>query len=164
LAFALILLGRHEEGRISADTAVAVDPNSALAHASQGCARTYGGDSVDAVAPLKTAIRLSPFDPFMAVFQHWLARSHYLSGDYAAAVSIARRGSQAYPNFFTPFRTLIAALGQTEHIEDAGNVMEIATQRFGATFKTLLQFATAEILPRDQLRLADGYRKAGVID
>ncbi len=163
-AFALILLGRHEEGRASADTAVKVDPNSALAHASVGCARTYGGDSKAAVAPLETAMRLSPFDPYMAVFHHWLARACYLSDDYAAAIAIARRASLTYPNFFSPFRTLIAALGQTGQADEAAKVMRIATERFGETFKTLLRFATAEILPSDQERLADGYRKAGVMD
>jgi TolB-like protein/tetratricopeptide (TPR) repeat protein len=163
MAFALILLARHAEGTASAETAVAVDPNSALAHASLGCARTYGGDSGGAVAPLEIAMRLSPFDPFTAVFLHWLARAWYLSGDYVAAISVARRAQQAYPNFFSPFRTLIAALGQRGQTEEAQQVMKVSTERFGESFRTLLQIATSEILPEDQLRLADGYRKAGVI-
>src|SRR5271163_4317478 len=74
LAFALLLMGRHDEALIEADLAVGLDPNSALAYAWQGFTRTFGGRPREAIEPLKTAIRLSPFDPGMSLFSIlWVA-------------------------------------------------------------------------------------------
>jgi tetratricopeptide (TPR) repeat protein len=43
LATALLLMSRHNEAITEADLAASLDPNSALAHASQGMTRTFGG-------------------------------------------------------------------------------------------------------------------------
>ena len=65
LAIALLRMGRHNDAMAEADLAVSLDPNSAWAHAYQGFTRAFGGRPGEAVEPLKTAMRLSPFDPLM---------------------------------------------------------------------------------------------------
>src|SRR5208282_3222311 len=74
MAYALTLMGRHDEAMTEADLAVGLDPNFALAHAWKGFTRTFGGRPREAIEPLKTAIRLSPFDPGMPLFSIlWVA-------------------------------------------------------------------------------------------
>ena len=94
-----MLSGLHQEAMTEADLAVNLDPNNAWAYASQGSARTFGGWPREAIEPLNTAIRLSPIDPQRARWLHHLARAHYFLRDYEAAVSIARRACQSYPNY-----------------------------------------------------------------
>ena len=43
-----------------ADTAVILEPNSAVAHGALGGARLWGGLPAQAIEPLQTAMRLSP--------------------------------------------------------------------------------------------------------
>ena len=111
LSYVLLLSGRHQESMAEADLAVGLDPNFAWAHAGQGSVRTFGGRPAEAIEPLNTAIRLSPFDPQMSRWLHHLARAHYFMRDYETALAIARQGCQSYPNYRPTYRALIASLG-----------------------------------------------------
>jgi adenylate cyclase len=166
LANALILLGRHEEAVAEADLAVNLDPNSPWAHFSLGYARAFGGRPQEAITPLMTAMRLSPFDPFMPAFLNVLARAYYWMGDYPAAVATARQLCRSFPNYQNPYRTLIAALGQTGQVGEAQRVMAEAMQRFGEDFRFHvgpLRAIPMEDRAEDREHMLDGYRKAGVL-
>jgi adenylate cyclase len=102
-------VGRHIEAITEADLSVSLDPNSAMAHGCQGVTRAWGGRPREAIQPLKTAIRLSPFDPAMSSFLFWLGRAYYLSADCPAAVATSRQVYQSYPNMRSAYRTLLAA-------------------------------------------------------
>ena len=69
--------------------AVSLDPNSAAAHGALGGARLWGGFPREAIEPLQTAMRLSPFDPLMPLWLHFMARARYWSGEYEAAIAVA---------------------------------------------------------------------------
>ena len=90
----------------------------------------------EAIEPLKIAMRLSPFDPSMPTFLHWLGRAYYWMGDYPAAVATSRRVCQSYPNFELAYRTLVAGLGQTGQADEAQRVTADALQRFGEEFRS----------------------------
>jgi len=162
MAYALTLMGRHDEAMTEADLAVGLDPNSALAHAWKGFTHTFGGRPREAIEPLKTAIRLSPFDPGMSLFLHSLGRAYYWMGDYPAAVATARQVCQSHPNLQSAYRTLLARLGQTGQAEEAQCVMAEALERFGGEFQSHLRGNAAENRVEDREHLIEGYRKAGV--
>jgi adenylate cyclase len=164
LAVVLLLMGRHAEAMTEADLAVSLDPNSAWAYGTQGNARAWGGRPREAVEPIKTAMRLSPFDPLMSFWQHFLARAYYWMGEYQEALVVARQVCQTYPNFQSAYRTLVAALGQTEQTNEARTVTAEALERFGENFRAAFLTRQAENRPEDQDHLIEGYRKAGVID
>jgi adenylate cyclase len=166
LARALVHAGRHEEAISEADLAVSLDPNSAQAYHCQGFARAFGGRPREALEPLETAMRLSPFDPSMPHFLHVLARAQYWMGDYPAAVTTARHLRRSYPSFQNPYRTLIAALGQTGQADEARQIMAEALQRFGENFRFHMQpvrTGALEDRAEDREHFLDGYRKAGVL-
>jgi tetratricopeptide (TPR) repeat protein len=159
--------GRHEEAMAEADLAVSLDPNSALAHAWQGGARAFGGQQREAIEPLQTAMRLSPFDASMPVILHWLGRAYYYMGDYPTAVATARQLCRSYPDLQPAYRNLIAALGQPGQASEAQHVMAEALARFGPDFRTLmapLGPTPMEDRAEDREHMLEGYRKAGVLD
>jgi adenylate cyclase len=167
LANALTHLGRHEEAMAEADLAVSLDPNSPWAHSSKGVTRAFGGRPRDAIIPLMTAMRLSPFDPFTPTFLNTLARAYYWMGDYPAAVMTARQLCRSFPNYQNPYRTLIAALGQSGQVSEAQRVMAEALQRFGEDFRFHmgpLRANPMEDRAEDREHMLDGYRKAGVLE
>jgi Flp pilus assembly protein TadD len=164
LASALLRMGRHNGAIAEADLAVSLEPNSAWGHHFQGFTRAWGGRPSEAIAPLETAIRLSPFDPLMTFFLHGLSRAHYYTGNYPAALAVARQICQNYPNHHPAHRTLIAALGQTGQAAEAQRVMAEAQQRFGVDFHTRYMGAPLDTRREDREHLAEGYRKAGVLD
>jgi adenylate cyclase len=167
LARVLMVTGRHEEAMAEADLAVSLDPNSALSHYCQGHARAFGGRPREALLPLEAAMRLSPFDPFTPFFLHVLGRAYYWMGDYPAAVATARQLCRSFPNFQNPYRTLIAALGQTGQASEAQVVMADALTRFGEDFRSLmgpLGPNPTEDRAEDREHLLEGYRKAGVLE
>jgi adenylate cyclase len=164
LSVALTHMGRHEEALAEADLAVSLAANSAWVYGYQGHARTFGGRPHEAIEPLKTAMRLSPFDPRLPSWRHFLGRAYYWMGDYEAAVGIARQTCQAYPYLRAAYRTLIAALGQTGQASEAQRVHAEAIERFGDDFPSRYTTRPAENRPEDHEHLIDGWRKAGVLE
>ncbi len=150
-----------------ADLSVSLDPNSPWAYLSQGHTHAFGGRPREAIVPLLTALRLSPFDPFTPMFLNTLARAYYLMGDYPAAVATARQLCRSFPNYQNAYRTLIAALGQMGQVSEAQRVMAEALQRFGEDFRfhmAPLRANSMENRVEDREHMLDGYCKAGVLE
>lgn len=167
MARALWMSGRHRESLTAADLAVGLDPNSAVAHGAQGGARLWGGRPGEAIEPLRTAMRLSPFDPLRPVWVHFMTRAHYWAEDYDASIATARSLLQTAPNFRQVYNTLIAALGQKGETVEARSVASEALDRFGDGFRRYLSLPLNELLelrPQDRDHLIAGFRKAGVVD
>ena len=163
LARAFWMSGRHAEALVQADIAVRCNPNSAAAYGACGGARLWGGFPRDAIEPLQTAMRLSPFDPLTPLWRHFIARAHYWSKDYEAAIVTATQVCEAFPNFRLPYCTLIAALGQVGNANEAHAVMDDALAKFGEAFRVLMRLPVGELLefrPDDRAHLIDGFGKA----
>jgi adenylate cyclase len=164
-ARALWMSGRHAESLAEADLAVSLDPNSAAAHGARGGASLWGGRPCEAIEPLRTAMRLSPFDPLVPLWLHFTARAHYWAQDYVSSVAVARQLRHSFPNFRQPYNTLIAALGQTGQINEAHEVMAEGLERFGEGFRRYMSLPLdelRELRPEDREHLIEGFRKAGV--
>jgi adenylate cyclase len=164
LARALWMSGRHTESLATAEIAVSLEPNSPAAHGALGGARLWGGFARRAIEPLRTAMRLSPLDPLMPLWLHFMARAHYWSGEYQAAISVASQVRQSFPAFRQPYNTLIAALGQVGRVDDAHAVMADGLALFGDAFRTLMLLPLddlRELRPEDREHVQDGLRKAG---
>ncbi len=163
LARALWISGRHAESLAKADIAVDLDPNSAAAYGARGGARLWGGFPRDAIEPLQTAMRLSPFDPLTPLWLHFTARARYWSEEYEEAIAVAHQLRHSFPNFRQPYNTLIAALGQVGRVDEAHGVMIEALARFGEPFRSFMSLPLSEIRelrPEDREHLIDGFRKA----
>jgi adenylate cyclase len=167
LARALWMLGSHEESLAEADLAVSFEPNSAVAHGAQGGARVWGGRPRDAIKPLQTAMRLSPFDPQIPLWLHYVARAHYLTQDYVASIRAAQQLRHSFPQFRPPYNTLLAALGQTGQVDEARVVLADAMERFNEAFRTYMSLPLnelRELRAEDREHLISGFRMAGLVE
>jgi adenylate cyclase len=165
LAIAMTGSGHHAEGIAEADLAVDLDPNSVPAYTAQGFTRTYGGHPGEALEPLRTAMRLSPFDPLRFLWLIYLSRAQYWTQDYQAAIVTCRQLQHSYPNLPQAYAGLMASLGQIGQIDEAGAVMAEARERFGEPFRFWVSLPLNEIRelrPEDRAHLIDGFRKAGL--
>ncbi len=59
-----------------AETAVALDPNLAPAHARAGYFKVYIGRAAEAFAGVETALRLSPHGPYQWAWEYWICDLH----------------------------------------------------------------------------------------
>src|SRR6516165_5320579 len=99
LARVLWVRGDHWGAQTEAEQALAISPNLASAHAELGAALVFSGRRSNGIAALEKSIRLDPRDPRSATRLNQMAIGAYLSGDYVAAVTIARRAIQSYPEY-----------------------------------------------------------------
>jgi pentatricopeptide repeat protein len=110
-------------------------------------------------------MRLSPFDPLLPLWLHFMARAHYWAQDYPASIATARKVRHSVPNFRQVYNTLIAALGQTGQVDEARTVMAEGLERFGEGFRVYMALPLNELLelrPEDRDHLIAGFRKAGL--
>ena len=97
LARALWISGRHAESLAKAAARGRPRANSAARTGRSAAPRLWGGSPREAIEPLQTAMRLSPFDPLIPLWLHFTARAHYWSGDYEAAIAVASQLRQSFP-------------------------------------------------------------------
>jgi tetratricopeptide (TPR) repeat protein len=110
-------------------------------------------------------MRLNPFgSPFHLGN---MARAHYLTGEYEAAVAVAQQVRRSTPNFPAPHVTLMAALGQLGRAEEARAVLAEALERFGDSIRFFMSpppNVVRERRPEDGEHVIDGLRKAGIME
>jgi TolB-like protein/class 3 adenylate cyclase/Tfp pilus assembly protein PilF len=155
-------LGRREEGVALLDRAIALDPNLAPAWALRGMGKGGLGKTVEAVADLEQALRLSPRDPRRWIAQHALAWTHLVADRYDEALAWAELVLQLQPNLGFTLRVVIAAHAQAGRLEKAQEAL--ATHMSiepDARISTLRASYLRRVTPQAFEILVDGLRKAG---
>jgi len=113
---------RHEAALAAAQRAIDLNPNFALGHLALGWARVFIGHFAEAVAPLHSALRLSPHDPFSFMFLNRLALAHYGLGNYEESVHYSQSAITSRRTYLTLI-VLLAGLGQIGRLEDARRIV-----------------------------------------
>jgi len=101
------------------EKAMHLGPSCAWAWAWGSATAGYLGEAREAVRLAERAIRLSPLDPFVHMFEHLLSQAHYLAGDYEDSVRWALRSAAANPRHAPNQRVLIAALVALDRLDQA---------------------------------------------
>jgi Tfp pilus assembly protein PilF len=111
---------RHGDARLSAETAIAVGPNSAEAYRTLADIQNYSGNPKAAVAAIGEAIRRNPKNAWI---HSWtLGHSYLLLGDTEAAVEELEKCVAGNPNFLPAHAYLAVAyheLGREEEAREA---------------------------------------------
>jgi adenylate cyclase len=136
-------------------------PNLAFAHHMFGAALIFSGRPKEGVAALERSMRLDPRDPRSELRLNQMALGFYFSGEYAAAVEVAKRAIRSYPDFPNPYRWLAAALGQLGRIEEAKEALQKAMAVVPASFQSSVRGPMPWMRPEDQAHMLEGLRKAG---
>jgi tetratricopeptide (TPR) repeat protein len=100
----------YREALALLDQALHASPNDAEALMWSSPTHAYAGDADEAVRRAERAIALSPQDPFLFRYQHFLCIAHYAASSYEAAADWGLRSARANPHYISNLRMTAAAL------------------------------------------------------
>ncbi len=110
-------LGRLEDALAEFESALSLNPNFSLAYAHYGLVLCWVGRWQDGSNAARRALRLSPRDPFSAIFNGVAAYAEFVGRNYAEAIRLAREAVRARSDFVGAHRVLTAAAGMAGEIE-----------------------------------------------
>ena len=157
------LLGFHERdlaaGLALTGKAIIHNPNSARAHAWGGWVFIYAGDTVQARARFRQAIRLSPVDPYIGTFRCGVGVSYFLERNLIEAHPLLESALQEN-EFPTTYRFLAATLAHLGRLDEAHGVIK---RLLLIQPNSTIAHAGRPYQNKDQVSLLhDGLRKAGL--
>ena len=98
LGFVLSLTGRAQRGIDELERALAIDPNMAIARATLGLAQIFVGRAENTDAHVLEALRLSPRDPYVALWFQQAGLAKLFLGDFAQALPWNKKSIDANRN------------------------------------------------------------------
>jgi TolB-like protein len=102
---------RFEDSLAEFELALRLNPNFALAQGYYGLALTYCGHWEEGDLAARRALRLSPRDPFSAVYYGIASYAQFVGRKYDEAMQLARAGLRQRGDFVGAHRVLTAAAG-----------------------------------------------------
>jgi TolB-like protein len=111
---------RPEEAVAHISKSVALNPNFALGHAGLGYAFACGGQPQRGLESLREAQRLSPLDPFLAMYAPVVRyMASFAMHDYEETVAVCRAMTTRHPNHVGARRLMTVSLGLLERADEA---------------------------------------------
>ena len=104
---------RFDDSLAEFELALRLNPNFSLAQGYYGLALAYCGRWQEGEEAARRAIRLSPRDPFAAVYHGIAAYSQFIGRNYDEAARLAREGIRQRGDFVGAHRVLTAATAMT---------------------------------------------------
>ena len=102
---------RYDDSLAEFETALRLNPNFALAQGFYGLSLCYSGRWQEADEAARRALRLSPRDPFSAVYMGVASYAQFLGRNYEEAMRLARESIRQRNDFVGGHRVLTAAAG-----------------------------------------------------
>ena len=150
LGFAELFMHRPERALAAVDRAVALNPNSADAHAVRGTVLNFLGRPEEGLAELELAMRHNPHHPDWYLTP--IGRAYYLLGRYDEGIPYLARLVDVNPEFIPPRAILAASYMAAGRSEDArAQVTELLQQNPTLTstqLRTMVPFSKEEDLDR----------------
>ena len=119
-----IIHHHYDEAIELLDRAVAAGPNDAETLIWTSPTLAYVGRTDEAIARARRAMVLSPQDPRMFLYEHFLSIAHYAAGDLDAAARIGMSAARARPNFTSNLRITVAALAGLGRLQEAAPMVD----------------------------------------
>jgi adenylate cyclase len=105
------------------DRSLALNPNSASAYCFSAWSRCCAGFPEIAIPQVQAALRLSPIDRNIFMFQSALAVAYCMTGQHEKAVEWGQRAVQEQPRWTGSYRPLASSLAHLGRIEEAKAVI-----------------------------------------
>jgi TolB-like protein len=110
---------RFDDSLAEFELALTLNPNFSLAQGTYGLALSYCGRWQEADLAVQRALRLSPRDPFSALYCGIAAYAQFVGHNYEEAMRLAREGIRQRSDFVGAHRVLTAAAGMAGQAEVA---------------------------------------------
>ena len=119
-----VVTRRHEDSLAAFELALSLNPNFSLAQGYYGLPLSLCGRWEEADESARRALRLSPRDPFSAVYYGIAAYAQYVGGNYDEAMRLSRDGLRQRCDFVGAHRVLAAAAGMAGQQEVAATALQ----------------------------------------
>jgi TolB-like protein/Tfp pilus assembly protein PilF len=164
LALGLVYLfgRRFDDSLAEMELALRLNPNFSLAQGYYGLVLCYCGRWQEGDSAARRALRLSPRDPFSAVYNGIAAYAQFIGRDYDKAMALAREAVRQRADFVGAYRVLTAAAGMAGETGLAGNaLLELRRAQPNISLDWLLtQMPIKETA--EMQHYVEGFRRAGL--
>jgi TolB-like protein len=142
---------------------VELNPSFALGHAGLGYALACGGHPERGLEALKQAHRLSPRDPFLAVYSPTVRYMALFALErYEETIAVCRATTALNPHHVGAWRLMTVSLGLTGRIDEAKQALAQTLALQPDLSSSHVENNTVFAYPADRSRFLDGLRKAGL--
>ncbi len=114
-----ILRREYEQAKALFDRALASSPNDAETLMWSSPNLSFTGEPEKAIKRAEDAISLSPNDPIMFRYEHFLSIAHYSAGDFSSAAHWGMSSFQRNPHYTSNLRMTAASLAALGKVDDA---------------------------------------------
>jgi TolB-like protein len=115
---------RFDDSLAEFELALRLNPNFSLAQGYYGLTLSYCGRWGDGDLAARRALRLSPRDPFSAIYYGVDAYAHFVGRNYEEAMRLAREGIRQRSDFVGAYRVLAASAGMAGQSEVAAAALQ----------------------------------------
>jgi TolB-like protein/Tfp pilus assembly protein PilF len=153
---------RFDDSLAEFEVALRLNPNFSLAQGFYGLALAFCGRWEEADEAVRRALRLSPRDPYAAVYNAIAAYTQYVGRHYDEAMLLAREAIRQRGDFVGAYRVLTAAAAMTGQAEAATAALQ--DLRRAQPNISLAWIASHMPIQRDADRehYLEGFRRAGM--
>jgi TolB-like protein len=142
---------------------VELNPSFALGHAGLGYALGVGGQPESGLQALDEALRLSPRDPFLAVYAPTVRyMSLFALERYEEAIAVCRSTVALHPHHAGAWRLMTVSLGMLGKIEEAKEALIRTLTMQPDLSSAHVANDTVYSNPDDRARFLEGLRRAGL--
>ena len=153
---------RFDDALAEFETALRLNPNFSLAQGYHGLALAYCGRWAEADEAANRALRLSPRDPFSAIYYGVVSYAQFVGHKYEEAMRLARSAIRLHGEFVGGYRVLAAAAGMAGQAEVAAATL----RELRRTQPNISLAWIAEQMPfkhdADREHYMEGFRRAGL--
>jgi TolB-like protein len=162
LGGAYLAMRRIEDSLTEFEVALQLNPNFSLAQGFYGLALSYTGRWQEADAAARRALRLSPRDPFSAIYYGVAAYAQFTGRNYDEAIACSREAIRERGDFVGALRVLTAAAGMAGYADiGASSLQELRRVQPNVS----LAWIAGQIpwnLEADRDHYLEGLRRAGL--
>jgi TolB-like protein len=153
---------RFEDSLAELELALRLNPNFSSALGYHGLVLTYCGRWQEGAEAANRALRLSPRDPYSAIYYGIAAYAQFVGRNYDEAMRLAREGIRQRGDFVGAHRVLTAAAGMAGRTEVATTALQELRR---AQPNISLAWVASQLPIKDEAEgqhYIDGFRRAGL--
>jgi TolB-like protein/Tfp pilus assembly protein PilF len=162
LGCAYLFMRRFDDSLAEFELALRLNPSFSLAQGYHGLALAYCGQWEAADEAARRALRLSPRDPFFAIYHGIAAYAQFVGRNYDEAIRLAHEAIRQRGDFVGGHRVLTAAAGMAGQHE----VARVALQELRRVQPNISLTWLANEMPikqeADRQHYLEGFRRAGL--
>jgi TolB-like protein len=159
LACAHVYRGRLEDSLAAFEQALRLNPNFSLALGYYGLVLSWTGRWREGAEAARRALRLSPRDPFAAIYNVVAAYAAFVERDYTEAIRLSREGIRQRNDFPGGYRVITAAAAMAGEMDLAKTML----QELRRTQPNIsLAWMASQLPSRQDEHFLEGLRRAGL--